>query len=244
MTARRVRNIIVSGFTLDGNRKNHDPKKECGEKSCDGDTDSVRNNGITIRGASNIRIENVVAHSTISGGMVTEKYCDHLFVRNFESYDNYFDGLAGYETEQSKFEGLYLHNNRGAGISIDINFSHNIIRDSRLHDNGDVGIFARSLKGNFFVRLDIQRSGNHGVFLADDGRPHSCAEHNVFISVTINGSKGAGIRMNNHCLGNLVAKDSNLCGNRDGAVSEAVSGSVIMTSGVACSDQVVVTSHY
>jgi hypothetical protein len=219
VAAHRVDHIEVTNLTLDGNRLNHDHRKECGEGSCDGDTMSVRNNGITIRGASEILVENVTAHSTISGGMVTEKHCRNLVVRNFESYDNYFDGFAGYETVNSEFTNLNLHHNRSAGISIDIQFNNNIFRDSRLIDNGDVGIFARELHGNLFQRLSIQNSGNHGVFLAISHGEHTCANDNEFNEVSINGSKRAGFRLNNACPGNRITGASNLCGNSEGGIS-------------------------
>ncbi|HEY8272653.1 MAG TPA: right-handed parallel beta-helix repeat-containing protein [Pseudobdellovibrionaceae bacterium] len=230
----RVENIRVSGLTLDGNRANHDPSKECGETICEGDPSAVRNNGITIRGASKVLVENVTTHSMISGGLVTEKYCDQLIIRNFNSYDNYFDGFAGYETEHSVLSGLYLHNNRGAGISIDINFNNNIIRDSKLHDNGDVGIFARNLSGNQFKRLSIQRSGNHGVFLASAEAPNSCAHDNQFEAVLINGSKRSGFRLNNNCQGNRITGASNLCGNAEGGFSEDRQGTLLVADKVSC----------
>ncbi len=233
VVTKRVKNIKVSGFTLDGNRANHDVTKECGETHCDGDPSSIRNNGITIRGASDVVVEDMIAHSTISGGMVTEKYCERLTIRNYESYNNYFDGLAGYETEQSTFENMYLHNNRGAGISLDINFNNNTLIRSRLHDNGDVGIFARFLRGNKFIQVDIQRSGNHGVFLAAAESVGTCAQDNTFASVRINGSKGAALRLNDDCAGNRITGNSDITNNQYGTVSEKVTGSVFIGNNVA-----------
>lgn len=240
---KRVQNIEVSDLTLDGNQKNHDPKKECGEATCDDNADSVRNNGITIRGATNVTVENVTAHSMISGGLVTEKHCRDLRVRNFTSYNNVFDGLAGYETENSDFSNLYLHNNIGAGISLDIQFNNNVIRDSKLHDNKKLGIFARDLKGNHFIRIDIQRSGEHGIFLANaksaQDAEKACAIDNTFDSVIINGSKQSGFRMNDACEGNSIVGPSNLCDNKEGGVSESdeAKGSVIVSTEVVCVDK-------
>lgn len=234
VTGRRVENIEVSGLTLDGNRANHDPRKECGEGSCDGDSGSVRNNGITIRGASRILVENVTAHGMISGGLVTEKYCDRLIVRNFTSYDNYFDGFAGYETVNSTFAELHLHHNRGAGISIDINFNDNVFLNSRIVDNGDVGIFGRHIRGNRFVRTRIQRSGNHNIFLAKAEAPESCASDNVFEDVQVNFSQRSGLRLNDDCPGNRIIGRSNLCGNAERPISEAKPGSVTVDDGVLC----------
>ena len=224
----------MKNLTLDGNRLNHDEKKECGENICEGDPSGIRNNGITIRGANNITIENVTTHSMISGGMVTEKYSHHLKVNNFESYDNFFDGFAGYQTEHSTFSKLNLHHNLGAGISIDIDFNNNLLADSSLHDNHDVGIFARNLTGNRFSRLSIQRSGNHGVFLAQAEREGSCARNNIFEDVQINESKLSGFRLNNNCPGNQIIGRSDLCRNPQGGVSQEINGVLGVGPEVSC----------
>lgn len=241
-TTRIVRNIQVSDLTLDGNKMNHDVTKECYEHICDGDATSIRNNGLTIRGAYDVEVTNVVTHDMISGGMVTEKDVRNLLVLNFESYANYYDGFAGYETENSRFYNMHLHNNRGAGVSIDIQFNNNKIMLSRLIDNGDVGVFARDLSGNLFQEVKIIGSGNHGVFLAKADAPNSCAENNRFHDVTITQSKGAGIRLNNGCKGNIVSGNSNLNGNNLGkwpltpnsCISEDVKGTVSTDSTFVC----------
>ena len=231
----RVQNIHVSNLSFDGNRAHHDPSKECGEGSCDGDPSAVRNNGITIRGASNVTVENVTTYSMISGGMVTEKFCDHLVVHDFNSYDNYFDGFAGYETSQSLFYNLLLRNNRGAGMSIDINFNNNLIRDSEFRENGDVGIFARNLKENTFQKVKILDSHKYGVFLAYADGPSSCARDNTFDQVTVNGSALAGVRLNNNCVGNKIINSSNLCGNSAGGASDASEhGALLIDGSVQC----------
>ncbi len=232
---KRVKDIQVSGFTIDGRRSTHDVTKECGDHSCDGDISSVRNNGITIRGASYVTVSDVTAHSMISGGLVTEKYCDHLIVRNFSSYDNFFDGLAGYETEKSEFSNLHLHDNKGAGISIDINFNNNIIRDSKIAHNGDVGIFGRHIRGNQFNSLDVFLSGSFGIFLAKDLQ--TCAEDNTFKDVNIIGSRGAPIRMNDDCKGNKIIGISYLCHNFVSGVSEKLPGAIQVGDLVQCSTE-------
>lgn len=241
-TVRIVRNVKVSNLTLDGNKANHQTDKECYEHHCDGDAESIRNNGITIRGAYDAVVENVVAHSTISGGMVTEKDVLRLRVKNFESYNNFFDGFAGYETEQSVLENVHLHDNRGAGISIDIRFNNNKIVDSWLINNKDVGIFARDLSGNLFERVNITGSGSFGVFLAAAENPHTCAENNTFKNVLITKSYRAGIRVNDNCQGNKVIGKSDLNGNNLGGfvftpnscISEDIEGTVGKSARFRC----------
>ncbi len=234
VTPWRVEKIKIEGMTFDGNKDNHDVKKECGETHCDGDATSIRNNAISIRGASFVLIQDVSAHSSISGGLVTEKYCDHLKIVRFESYNNYFDGFAGYETEKSLFVDVDLHHNRGAGISIDIRFNDNTFRGGALRDNGDVGVFARDLSGNLFEKMKITGSGNHGVFLASsvEGNKQFCASDNIFRDVEILNSKLIGLRVNDGCEGNRVVGQSVLRGNRDGCVSD--DGQTYVEPGVRC----------
>ncbi|MBC7743216.1 MAG: glucan biosynthesis protein [Bdellovibrionaceae bacterium] len=204
ITAIRVSDVEVSDLTVDGNLANQDPKKECGNGICDGDVTNIRNNAITIRGASYVSLNHVTAHSAISGGLVTEKYCDHLHIKDFTSYGNFFDGFAGYQTTDSLFESVNLSRNKGAGISIDIQFDNNTFSGGLLASNGDVGIFARNLSGNTFKNLKISHSGSHGAFFAEAEGPNSCANNNEFQSITVENSKGYGIVIASPCTGNKI----------------------------------------
>lgn len=244
-TIRTVHNVTIKNLTIDGNKDNHDTAKECFNSTCDGDAFSVRNNSITVRGAYDAKIYNVVTHSAISGGLVTERDVLRLHVKDFESYNNHFDGIAGYETENSLFEDVYLHDNKGAGVSIDIRFSHNHFLNSRLINNHDVGIFARDLTGNLFENLSILNSGSFGVFMAGVGSPETCAKDNEFRNVKITGSYRAGLRVNDSCQGNKVTGQSNLNGNNTGhfsegkglsCISEDVAGTVQRPSNFQCLD--------
>lgn len=234
VTATRVSDIDISDLTVDGNVVNHDPTKECGEGSCDGDISAIRNNAITIRGASRVNMARVTARSAISGGLVTEKYCDELHVSDFTSYGNYFDGFAGYQTEHSTFERINLSHNRGAGISIDIEFNRNRFSGGRLAYNGDVGIFARDTNEVVFENLDILASGNHGVFLADADQPKTCANDNEFRSVTIEGSKGFGFHLSSPCTGNRITGTSVLKENRKGCYYVNAATKLEVASTVSC----------
>jgi hypothetical protein len=208
VTVTRVKNIEVSDLTVDGNLKNQDATRECGNGICDGDVTNIRNNAITIRGASFVTLSRVTARNSISGGLVTEKYCDHLKVSDFASYGNHFDGFAGYQTSYSLFENMNLSRNRGAGISIDIDFTKNHFLGGILENNGDVGIFARDTNDVLFENLVITNSGNHGAFLAASEYKDTCANRNEFRSVIIEGSKGNGIHISDPCVGNIVTGNS------------------------------------
>lgn len=213
VTLTRVSDIEVSDLTVDGNVVNQDVTQECGKGPCDGDVSNIRNNAITIRGASYVSLNRVTAHSSISGGLVTEKYCDHLKISDFTSYGNHFDGFAGYQTHDSLFLNMNLSRNRGAGISIDIDFNKNHFLGGLLASNGDVGIFARDTNDVVFENLTITKSGNHGAFLAASEHPDTCANNNEFRSVVIEGSKGNGIHISSPCVGNKVTGSSILTNN-------------------------------
>jgi len=57
-----------------------------------------------------------------------------LQVRGLDAFDNEFDGLACYETEDCLFTDLYLHDIR-RGISLDLAFNHNVISNAVLNAN-------------------------------------------------------------------------------------------------------------
>ena len=88
-----------------------------------------------------------------------------MTVRGFEAFDNEFDGLACYQTTDSLFTDLYLHDNPGAGISLDLAFNHNVISNAVLAAN-DLGIFMRASRDNQFHNVAIRNSHHYGVFMA------------------------------------------------------------------------------
>jgi hypothetical protein len=176
-----VRNVRVSGFDIDGNKDNQSyecwtpnattPPRKPGEaisnSTCDGTGPSaIRNNGITIRGAEDIQVSDVILNNNASGGMVTEKHVARLRVQRMKASHNWFDGFAGYQTEHSTIEDSELTNNQGAGASLDLNFNNNTFLRTKLSDNAHQGVFARELSGNKWVDSEISCNGYQGVFLA------------------------------------------------------------------------------
>lgn len=225
------RNIVVSDLVIDGNRGKQ--TFECSGGDCSA-SNPLRNNAITLRRVTDSRIERVTVHSARSGGLVSELTCRRLTIRDFTSFDNHFDGLAGYETEDSVLSGLYLHDNLAAGFSFDIAFNNNVISDTVIAGSAKVGIFMRDSRDNVFKGLQIRNSGEHGIFLAqvdtDAAKP---ASGNTFIGIVVSGSKGAGLRANDlSCVSNSVI-GSQFVGNTQGCISE-VSPGLVLTSGNIC----------
>ena len=235
VTASRVTNVKVSNLAADGNRSHQDVDKECEDHACGPEDElTMRDNAITVRGASFITIENVEASNAVSGGLILERDSDHVHVRGFESHGNYFDGLAATQTTQCFLQDLDLWGNRDAGLSFDMGFYDNHIADSKLHDNGDVGVFARDARGNLFENIEISNSGNHGVFLGAVRWPAGCPMDNEFRSVTIRNSKGSGIYLGDDCAGNRVTERSVLSSNGGDCFHAAPGAHLAVDPSVRC----------
>jgi Right handed beta helix region len=224
---RATRNLTVSDMTLDGNRMMQ--KEECWTGKCDsGGLAYIRNNCLTVRGVEDSRIARIKATRGRSGGLVTEKRCRRLIVEEFEAWDNHFDGLACYETEESVFTGLHLHHNQFAAISLDIHFHRNAIVNSLLEHNGHQGIFMRESNANVFQNLVIRHNGAHGVFIAQvDDDAGKSSRDNIFSGLRAEHLGREAFRVNDaSCTGNILS-NSVFAHNPHGDVSEAVPGLVL-----------------
>jgi len=225
--ARIVKNVVVRNLVIDGNRGAQ--QFECCGGPCDqGGLSHIRNNGITVRGTEDISIRNVITHNCRSGGIVLEKYCRRVEVHDFESYNNEFDGLAAYETEDSTFTQMKLYNNRSAAVSFDWKFNRNLIADSQFIENGSQGIFMRDSVGNQFRNLYINDNGEQGIFVAETREiANSACRENRFDRVVVSANRTQGIRINDaSCVGNVIS-NSIVSGNRGGNISLAVEGMLI-----------------
>lgn len=224
-----VKNVTVRNLVIDGNRGAQD--FECCGGPCDGGGMSfIRNNGITVRGTEDSQIENVITHNTRSGGVVLEKHCRRVHISNLESYNNEFDGLAAYETEDCTFTQLKLHHNRSAAMSVDWKFNHNLITDSQFTENGSQGLFMRDSADNQFERLTIRDNGEQGMFIAETREiADSASKRNRFNHLTITGNRTQGIRVNDvSCVDNVIT-NSRVSGNKAENISLAADGLLVDT---------------
>jgi Periplasmic copper-binding protein (NosD) len=216
-----IRHLKVAGFFIDGNRFHQQRElwREQGEGS------EIRNNGITLQSLEDCAVENVTAARCRSGGLVTTLGVRRLVVQNFESFDNEFDGMACYLTEDSTFAGLNLHDNPGAGISLDLAFNHNVISNAFLNGN-DLGIFMRASRQNKFYDVSIHNSHHHGVFMAHSEMqtangwgpvPQTECVYNAFTNLIAMNCGGAAFRVNNTtCTNNVIIRarfEGNVSGN-------------------------------
>lgn len=220
-----VKHLRVSDLFIDGNRFHQQREiwKLAGEGS------QIRNNGITVQGVSDSVIARVTSARCRSGGLVTTRDVRRLTVRGLDAFDNEFDGLACYETEDCLFTELYLHDNPGAGISLDLAFNHNVISNAVLNAN-DLGVFMRASRNNQFCNVSINNSHHHGVFMAHaemqtargwGPAPKTECTKNSFTNLIAVNCGGAAFRINNStCTNNLIIR-ATFEGNRKGGLSLA-----------------------
>ncbi len=201
--------LRVANLTIDGNRTHQ--QRELWKPS--GEGSEIRNNGIIVQAVTDSAVEHVTSAHNRSGGVVTTLGVQRLLVRDLNSYDNEFDGLACYETTDSIFTDLSLHDNPGAGISLDLAFNHNVISNAVLVAN-DLGIFMRASRENNFQNITIHNSHHFGVFMANaewlqagivQPEPKSECTQNAFTNLVAKNCGSAAFRVNNStCTNNII----------------------------------------
>ena len=204
-----IRHLKVAGFFVDGNRAHQ--QRELWRLT--GEGSEIRNNGVTVQNVSDSTVESVTCVRCRSGGLVTTRNVRRLTVRGLTAFDNEFDGLACYQTRDSLFTELRLHNNPGAGISVDLDFNHNIVSNAVLTAN-DLGVFMRASRGNQFYNVSIRDSRRYGVFMAQAELPTAegwkpapkteCVE-NSFTNLAAHDCGAAAVRINDiSCTNNVI----------------------------------------
>jgi catabolite regulation protein CreA len=215
-----VKYLHVANLSIDGNRQNQ--QRELWRLQ--GEGSEIHNNGITIQDVSDSTVDNVTCAACRSGGLVTTRGVKRLAVRGLTAFDNQFDGLACYQTENCLFADLFLHDNPGAGISLDLAFNHNVISNAVLTAN-DLGVFMRASRDNQFQNISIHNSHHFGVFMAHAEEftagvmrpaPESECTQNAFTNLIAINCGGPAFRVNNvTCTDNVIIRpkfDENLKG--------------------------------
>jgi len=229
---RTVKDLCVSGLFIDGNRIRQ--PRELWRLT--GEGSQIRNNGVTVQDVSDSSVENVTTARCRSGGLVTTRDVRRLTVQGLDSFDNEFDGLACYETKDCLFENLNLHDNPGAGISLDLAFNHNVIRNATLTAN-DLGIFMRASCENQFLNVAIRQSRHYGVFMAHTEQltangwspvPKTECAYNAFTNLIAMNCGGAAFRVNNTTCTNNILIRAQFAGNSKGGLSLAQPNLVTM----------------
>lgn len=208
-TKRPAGHLCLADLFIDGNRQHQ--KVELWRFA--GDGSEFNNNGVQIWNVTDSVVDHVTCCRCRSGGLVTASV-RRLQINDFAAYDNQFDGLACYQTEECRFNHLSLHDNLAAGISLDLCFNHNFITNAALADN-DLGIFMRDSRGNSFQRLMISKCHHHGVFMAETAvatakgwqlSPATACIGNHFDGLTVNDCGGKAFQVNDAaCTDNAIS---------------------------------------
>lgn len=204
-----VAHLVLADLVIDGNR-NHQSVEGWADAA---NTSNIQNDGVIVQSVTDSEVARVTCAHCRSGGLVTANEVRRLTVRDFTAFDNEFDGLACYRTEDSLFTGLNLHHNRAAGISLDLGFNRNTISHSVLAAN-DLGIFMREARDNQFAGLVIRQSRHDGVFMAQAGvgtpagwqyTPNTECTGNHFSRLDVSGCGGVAFRVNDStCIDNRI----------------------------------------
>jgi hypothetical protein len=220
-----VKFLRVSDLFVDGNRQQQ--QRELWRTR--GEGSEIRNNGIIVQNVRDSTVEHVTCARCRSGGLVTTRGVRRLTVRDLTAFDNEFDGLACYQTKDCLFTGLDLHDNPGAGISLDLDFSHNVVTNAALTAN-DLGIFMRASRNNRFDDISIRSSRHFGVFMTQAEMPTAqgwqpapqteCAQ-NSFTNLAARDCGGAAFRVNNTACTNNIIIRPRFGGNAQGNLSLA-----------------------
>ncbi len=230
--AQPVKNIRLADLMIDGNRTRQ--PKEVWRILPDGA--GVYNNGVDVWGPTDATVENVECAHCRSGGMVTSAGTRRLTVRNFTAYDSQFDGLACYDTEDSHFSHLNLHDNLAAAISLDLDFAHNVIKDAVLTAD-DLGIFMRQSRDNVFEDVTIKKSRHHGIFMAGTDvqtpkglqvLPNSLCTGNSFNTLNISNSGGKAFLVNDRGCDHNTITGGQFSNNSQGGLVQVVANMVTM----------------
>jgi parallel beta-helix repeat protein len=128
-----IENITIKNYFINGNKSNQ--TQEIGAFD-------IRNNGITIRGAKNVLIQNCTIINCRSGGIVIEKGSSNISIKDCILCENYFDGIAGCFSNNLTIDNCICYHNNAGGLSFDLQMRNILIKNSIIFDN-DMGIFVR-----------------------------------------------------------------------------------------------------
>lgn len=168
-----IGNIRISDLAIDGNKDKQDgnlaefdPSRCTDPQNPTPKTCWIRNNGIDVRMVNDLWIENVEIRNARSGGVVVSWKSNRVFIRGSSFHDNFFDGIALYDSENIHVSDFICFNNSNAGISLDNKLAQSSFSNGIIRDNRDVGVFVRDARDLAFNNLMVHRNFSHGSFLS------------------------------------------------------------------------------
>ncbi len=195
-------NVTISSIRLLGNKENQQWEGWGGDPIHK--EHAIRNNGITVRHAKGVVINDVDISSCRSGGIVIERGSSDVVVINSTSSYNHFDGLAAYESDRVFCYNVNLTHNDFAGISLDLRFNHGAVVNSFIGYNRREGVFARHSNHNLFDRVTFNGNEGYHIFLAQSELFDSASKSNTFISCSFS-NEGEVMKVNDSsCVDNFL----------------------------------------
>ena len=185
-----VKDVVVEGLTIDGNRKKAEALDGCRGAgiylyACQRVTirrctvRNYRGDGISFQWASrDVTVEDCLVESCAVFGLHPGSDSHHSIMRRNRSLGNGGPGLFVCENvKHVVFEKNELRGNRGPGISIGCRDTDNVFRENTITENGRTGILFRDDGGesrgahrNVFEKNIILDNGSPGKA----GRPPAC----------------------------------------------------------------------
>ncbi len=220
-----IENISVSGLEIDGN-------KDYQSSELDTDRPWIRNNGIDARGVRNLKVRNVVAKNNRSGGLVISWKCSDVDVRDSLFSENYFDGVAYYDSIRVFTTNCVMRDNQFAGVSLDNRLLETYFSECLIESNGNVGVFARNTIDLYFDDCVIRDSADWAVFLAHDEKElgvHGTEIRHCLIEGNRGGIFMASVKAE-QSSGTVVKHTRFIENGRDGRLDIETSGSAIESS--------------
>lgn len=190
-----IKNIKISDIEINGLMKYQSSELVKGKPW-------IRNNGIDIRAVDNLWVDNVDIYNCRSGGIVASWHSSRIFITNSSFHNNFFDGIALYDSEDIHISNVNCYGNVGAGVSLDNNLRDVLFNGGIIKNNRDVGIFVRDSENIAFHNLQISNNGNSGCFMAhsvygstNEIIPNSGVKRLYFQGCRFIGNKGYGIAL-------------------------------------------------
>ena len=202
-----TQNVHVSSFTILGERQDQQYEGWGGDPIRK--EHSVRNNGICVRFARSIVIDNMDISGCRSGGIVTERKCSNIYIINSKTHNNHFDGAAFYETSNTFVGNCHMLENDYAGVSLYLGVTGVYMANLTVMNNGREAFFIRNSTANVFNRVFVRGNDGYGIFLAKSELPNSEAVGNVFSNFVFGGRNGGYVKVNDpECTDNILVNPS------------------------------------
>lgn len=231
VTGCRIRNAVVEGLVLDGNRAKAQPLDGCRGGGvflfeCAGVTlrncvvRSYNGDGISFQVSENVVVEDCLCERNAGLGLHPGSGSQRPTLRRNRSLHNDGDGLfVCWRVKHGLFEQNEIRGNKGYGISIGHKDTDNVFRGNTIVGNGKAGVFFRDesepmgahrnvFEGNTILDNALAQKGKDRAAIVILGHTHALVFRGNRIGYTKRGTKaGVGIAVGKHARGLRAAEN-------------------------------------